>query len=62
MKYPVLLKLLFSQLTGNLFFDDNLSKKDTTETKKCTYCLKWVKLDFYKCPYCGRNDFHFSEK
>jgi len=56
-----LLVLLTQQLNG-IFSSDGFSKKDSVETKKCRNCLRRVKLDKYRCTYCGSSDFQIDEK
>jgi hypothetical protein len=61
LNFPQILRL--AVLSGGFmsFFNDRLSEEDIVETKKCKYCLRRVKLDWYKCPYCGKIGFHFNE-
>jgi hypothetical protein len=53
-----LILLLSSVVRG--MFPGISSEEETTETKKCKYCLRRVKLYHYKCPHCRTNDFIFD--
>ncbi|MDR2942284.1 MAG: hypothetical protein LBV17_06815 [Treponema sp.] len=45
-------------------FSGNSSKKEikeeTTETKKCTRCLRRIKVTFDVCPHCRSMDFEYD--
>jgi hypothetical protein len=60
-----LLKLLFKssdkkKKTGNKTESCAVkTDNETIETKKCLFCLRRIKLDYWKCPYCSSLDFQF---
>jgi len=35
-------------------------ERETMERKKCKNCLQSVKIDYLRCPHCGRDDFQFD--
>jgi len=38
----------------------DISKMKSIETKKCLNCLRRVKVDLDKCPYCRKDNFQFD--
>jgi hypothetical protein len=53
------LKLFFFFIAGTMItgiFRD----KETSETKKCMYCLRRIKIHHYKCPHCRNTNFDYN--
>jgi hypothetical protein len=53
------LEMLLSQLTKYIVFDDYLSKKGKTNTKKCKNCHRRVSLELTACPFCKQSAFFY---
>jgi lipopolysaccharide biosynthesis regulator YciM len=53
------LNLLFYAVAMRIF-PHVFPKEETTETKKCMYCLRRVKTFHYKCPHCRTMNFIFD--
>jgi hypothetical protein len=53
---------LFACSTAGQMLSRIFSKKikETTETKKCIYCLRRVKVFHDKCPHCRNKDFIYD--
>jgi len=43
-----------------MMFPRLFPEDETTETKKCMYCLRRIKIHHYKCPHCRSTDFNFD--
>jgi predicted Zn-ribbon and HTH transcriptional regulator len=55
MEVEIMLKLL-----KRLFCKGKkLPAVETTETKKCMYCLRRVNINISKCPHCRKQDFEY---
>jgi len=53
------LKLFLFSIAGTMIpgiFKD----KETSDTKKCMYCLRRIKVYHYKCPHCRTTSFDFN--
>jgi Zn finger protein HypA/HybF involved in hydrogenase expression len=40
---------------------DKPKKEESSETKKCSKCLKRVSLHYERCPYCRSRQFWFND-
>ncbi len=40
--------------------NNNLLTEETIETKKCLNCLRRVKVQYVKCPHCGKDNFEYD--
>jgi len=52
-------ELFFPFIAGTMFHDI-FREEETSETKKCMYCLRRIKIHHYKCPHCGTTNFDFN--
>ena len=43
-----------------MMFPRIVQEDETTETKKCMYCLRRIKIFHYKCAHCRSTDFTFD--
>jgi len=55
-----LLKLLFVGKTNSALIDISSSENETIENKKCKNCLRRIKLDYIRCPFCSCSNFCFD--
>jgi hypothetical protein len=51
---------LFFYSVAMMMFSRIFPEDETTETKKCMYCLKRIKISHDKCPHCKSIDFTFD--
>jgi len=51
---------LFLYSVAMIMFPRIFPEDETSETKKCMYCLRRVKIHHYKCPHCRTTDFIFD--
>jgi DNA-directed RNA polymerase subunit RPC12/RpoP len=51
-------KSLFKEKQKKQLSDIFDSERETIERKKCMKCLRSVKIDYLKCPYCGSTNFY----
>jgi len=51
---------LFFYSVATIMFPRIFPEDETTETKKCMYCLKRIKIFHDKCPHCRTTDFTFD--
>jgi hypothetical protein len=52
---PDQVELLYSIIWEIISY--KFSKKETEETKKCKHCLRRIKIDYHRCPYCQTTAF-----
>ena len=53
------LQLFFLSIAQTMF-PDIVREEETSQTKKCMYCLRRIKIHHYKCPHCRTNNFDFD--
>ena len=53
------LQLFLLSIAGTMF-SDVFQEEETSETKKCMYCLRRIKIHHYKCPHCRTTNFDFN--
>lgn len=44
-------------LFQRLKLSKTFKKDQNIETKKCLKCLKYISIDYLRCPYCRGGDF-----
>ena len=51
---------LFLLSIAETMFPDIVQEEETSQTKKCMYCLRRIKIHHYKCPHCRTTNFDFN--